>query len=295
MQAQAAISMRRFVAVLAVASALIHVASGARAGSAPERSSIVSSIHKLLSDRGGEEAVRLNRETARSYYLEGLNQRKGTDGSVLCINDGKDLLVPETSVPVTSYKGIPILGSPYPASAPRKEAANINDAYLKETIKALKVIETHTPKIFEDISAVFKNSGGYITFQNFCTSDGLTLARFNALSDGKNKFFTVMLSSSLIFFPEFFNEFDIASALVHEAYGHAWEYYETGSTNEDKAFTAQMRFAELVGDDKFLDTRHTSENLKYKIKMSLTTSGNYVNKPDKSLNQSRNYSGNGAR
>lgn len=279
-----------FIAVLATA----LTAHGAQAGSAQlplkqGKDSIIGSLHKLLSDQVDEKTVMLNRETARTYYLEGLNQRKGMDGSALCTNDGKDSLITETSVPATSYKSIPILGSPYPASAPYKETADINDAYLRETLKALKVIESRTPEIFEEISSVFKKIGGYITFRNFCTDDGLTLARFNALSGGGDKFFTVMLSSSLVMFPEFFNEFDIASALVHEAHGHAVEYYQTGSTSEDKAFTAQIKFAELVGDDKFMDSRHTSENLKFKIRMSLTVFGDYVNKPDKALNQSTSY------
>lgn len=253
-------------------------------------SAIINHLQRVLSTIDDGQTGRLDRKTARSFYLEEMTRRNNWGDSDFCTRDRGDRLISQSWVPVAGYKGIIILGSPYSADSPGKKAANINDVFVRETLNAIKAIDSQAPRVFKEMSESFRKNGGYVTLQNFCDDNGLTYGKFNAMSSHDSTFFMVMLSSTLFLHPEFFNEFDIASTLVHEVHGHARGHYINGETTEAEAFTTQMKFAALVGDDKFLDVGHKSGNLKFRIKMTLSNTGGYVENPGKKVIRFYNYS-----
>ena len=186
-------------------------------------------------------------------------------------------------VPLVGYKGIVLLGSPDLAARSGEAAPDLNQAYLQKTVRALKIIETHAPGMFKEISATFMNYGGHVTFRNFPNKKGVILGKFRAITKKGRKFFIIELSTRLFSLPGLFNAFNIASTLIHEAHGHARGYYANAPLNEAQAFASQMQFARLVGDEKFQDVRHRFDNLKFRVRMTLSNTGNYVKNKRKKL------------
>ena len=238
---------------------------------------VVAPLIKLLNfPRDGQKRY-IAKKMARILYLEkaSIVQVSGNsfDG---CASSKTDQFkqIAATSVPILQYKGIPIVRSPYyPAWV--KVNSNNNGLYLDRLQGALKVIEDETPKIFSRLQKMFQTHGGYLIIGNFCPKNGgLTMGAFAPLPKAKQ--FVVMVSSTLLLFPEMFNEYDIAATLVHEAVGHGTAYYNTGSLSEFPAFAAQADFAALVGNDKFIDNNNRSSNIKYKMKMNLSNVGHYL-------------------
>lgn len=220
----------------------------------------------------------ISKDIARHLYLENASiKQHGTDAFGGCEktqNTNDNRLLPSPTIPVTHYKGIPIVGSPYyPVWV--KTDQNNNSAYLDRTVRALQVIERETPNTFANMVRLMTQKGGYLIIKNFCPSNGiLTLGAFAAISDSDH--FVAMISSTMLLMPELFNDYDIAAALVHEIHGHGTAYYNHGSLSEFPAFTAQAEFASAVGDDKFLDANNMNNNIKAKMKLSLSNTGLYL-------------------
>lgn len=242
---------------------------------------VSQTMAKLMTFPSNGQKNYIAKKLARSLYLEkakitqvGGNTFNGCDAA----KTNKHKQISNKSVPITQYKGIPIVGSPY-YSVKVKKNSNNNKMYLDRFIGALKVIETDTPELFVRLQNLMTQRGGYLIIENFCPKNGgLTLGAFAPLP--KRKQFVVMVSSTMLLLPELFNEYDIAATLVHEVIGHGTSYYGNGSLSEFPAFSAQADFAALVGDDKFIDSNNRSINIKYKMKMSLSSSGTYLDKAD---------------
>lgn len=248
---------------------------------AEQRQHVLSPIAKLINFAQDGQRSSISKDIARSLYLEKASiVQVGGNTFNGCATSKTDQhkQIAAKSVPITQYKGIPIVGSPYyPVWV--KVNANNNSIYLDRFIAALKVIETDTPELFARLQTLVKKHGGYLIIGNFCPKNGgLTLGAFAPLPKAKQ--FVVMVSSTMLLLPDMFNAYDIAATLVHEVIGHGIAYYGNGSLSEFPAFQAQADFAALVGDTKFIDNNNRSSNIKHKMKMSLSNNGQYLDKPD---------------
>ncbi|PCI41315.1 MAG: hypothetical protein COB46_04130 [Rhodospirillaceae bacterium] len=238
-------------------------------------------LSKLIKFQGDEQRAWVDKDLARHLYLEkstikqvGGNTFNGCDTA----NIDKHKQIQNKQIPVTQYKGIPIIASPY-YSVWVKVNDNNNKMYLDRFISALKVIENDTPELFLQMRQLMSDKGGYFIVGNFCPKNGgLTLGAFAPLPGRKQ--FVVMVSSTLLLMEDLFNPYDIAATLVHEAIGHGTAYYEDGSLSEFPAFSAQADFAAIVGDAQFNDVNNRSSNIRHKMKLSLSNAGHYLDKPD---------------
>lgn len=216
-------------------------------------------------------------DAARDLYLEKVRIKShGIDFMNGCqkAKMNKHKRLPISSVPVIRYKGYTIVGSPY-QSVPIKTGKNNNPVYFKRLKGALDIIEKYAPDSFDAISETMKQKNGYIIIDNMCPSDGgLAFAAFVPRKSPEH--FVVMVSSTLLLVPDLFNDYDIASQLIHEMEGHAVDFYRRGTTDETNAFTQQARFAERVGNKKFKDVNNRAVNLRTKVKLKLSTTGTYV-------------------
>lgn len=238
-------------------------------------------LSNVITFSDDEHISLIAKNLARNLYLEtstikqvGGNTFNGCDVA----NIDKHRQIKDQLIPVTQYKGIPIIGSPYyPVWVKVNE--NNNKIYLDRFVGALKVIETDTPDLFSKLRRLMSEKGGYFIVGNFCPKNGgLTLGAFAPLPT-RNQF-VVMVSSTLLLMDDLFNTYDIAATLVHEAIGHGFAYYEKGSLSEFPAFTAQADFAARVGDHQFKDINNKSSNIRYKMKLILSNAGHYLDKPD---------------
>jgi hypothetical protein len=268
--------------LIALCMAASFAASLSQGQASDSQHSVGAPMAKLMTFPSDGERAFIAKKLARTLYLEkasivqvGGNTFNGCETA----NTDKHKQIGETSIPITQYKGIPIVGSPYyPVWVKVKK--NNNAVYLDRFISALKVIEQDTPELFSKLTDLMKKHGGYLIIENFCAKNGgLTLGAFAPLPDRKQ--FVVMISSTMLLMPDLFNDYDIAATLVHEVIGHGTSYYGNGSLSEFPAFAAQAEFAALVGDDKFNDNNNRSLNIKHKMRMSLSNNGQYLDKPDK--------------
>lgn len=238
---------------------------------------VFSVLNTELSKAADGQRAFIQKATARNLYLENVKIRShGVDFFNGCqqAKIDKHAQLPDTSLPVIQYKGIPIVGSPY-HSVPIKTGKNNNEIYFKRLTGALKIIENHAPKTFQDIANTIRDKRGYMIVDNVCPSpSGLAFAAFIPRTSQNN--FVVMVSSTLLLLPDLFNEYDIASQLIHEMHGHAVDYYRRGTTDETHAFTAQAAFADKVGDQNFIDVNNRAANIRTKVKLKLSTTGTYV-------------------
>lgn len=273
---------RLFSALLPLLFAVTICALSASSLASEAKHNVAPPMAKLMNFPSTGEQAFIAKKLARALYLEkasivqvGGNTFNGCDTA----NTDKHKQIGDAAIPITQYKGIPIVGSPYyPVWVKVKK--NNNRVYLDRFVSALKVIETDTPALFAKLTQLMKAHGGYLIIENFCAKNGgLTLGAFAPLPDRKQ--FVVMVSSTMLLMPELFNDYDIAATLVHEVIGHGTSYYGNGSLSEFPAFTAQAEFAALVGDDKFNDNNNRSSNIKHKMRMSLSNAGQYLDKPDK--------------
>ena len=238
-------------------------------------------LSTIINFPADEQRALIAKNLARKLYLEkstikqvGGNTFNGCDTA----NIDKHRQIQDKQIPITQYKGIPIIGSPY-YSVWVKVKENNNKMYLDRFISALKVIEKDTPELFSQLTQLMTEKGGYFIVGNFCPKNGgLTLGAFAPLP--RRKQFVVMVSSTLLLMEDLFNPYDIAATVVHEAIGHGIAYYKNGSLSEFPAFAAQADFAAAVGDAQFKDVNNRSSNIRHKMKLSLSNVGHYLDKPD---------------
>lgn len=238
-------------------------------------------LSKIISFSGDEQRTLIAKNLARNLYLEKSTIKQvggNTFNGCETANIDQHKQIHDKRIPVTQYKGVPIIGSPY-YSVWVQVNDNNNNKYLNRLISALKVIETDTPELFSQLTQLVAEKGGYFIVGNFCPKNGgLTLGAFAPLP--RRKQFVVMVSSTLLLMEDLFNPYDIAATLVHEAIGHGTAFYKDGSLSEFPAFAAQADFAAAVGDAQFRDVNNKSTNIRHKMKLSLSNAGHYLDKPD---------------
>ncbi|MEG3618517.1 hypothetical protein V5T82_08640 [Magnetovibrio sp. PR-2] len=264
-----------FGLVFAVSVCLLHVG---QAGAADQIKLLQSKLSQVAQ---GERAF-LDQVSVRDLYLEdvklkshGVNFFNGCQEQKL----NKHKLLPINDVPVVNYKGIPIVGSPY-FSIPVVTKKNNNALYIQRLKRAIDLVETHLPKSFAKIQRTMRAARGYMIIDNICPTQG-ALAYAAFVPRLKERHFVVLVSSTLLLVDDLFSDYDVAAQLVHEMEGHAVQFFQEGTTDEINAFTKQAAFAQATGNDKFKDVNNRAQNIKSKIKLSLSTTGTYVkNKTD---------------
>lgn len=238
---------------------------------------IITVINAKLAQKADGESVHISKRVARHLYMENVSLRShGVDFLNGCAeqNIDKHRHLSADAFPVTHYKDIPIVASPY-HSVPIKTGKDNNAVYFQRLSAALNIIEATQPDTFAAIRNTVKINKGYIIIDNMCPSkSGLAYAAF--VPRPKLDRFVVMVSSTLLLKDDLFSPYDIAAQLIHEIEGHAIDYYNRGTTDEVHAFTQQAAFAARVGDDKFTDANNRAGNIQAKIRLKLSSTGTYV-------------------